>query len=204
MAQRTSSIRTDAAVAVHFEARLADGSLIDSTRGGPPLGLRLGFGEAPEAIEAALLRMQPGDWTEVTLAPEQAFGARDESRTLRLLRSLLPEELELREGKRLYMPYFDRGDGLGWVRRLDPASALLDFNHPLAGQPVHYELELAARDPEGDECLDVMEVCAADGDPGWSLVAPAGYSPDWLQRHRELFDLQGLQGTGEADRAPVG
>lgn len=139
-------------VSVHYTARLADGSVILSTHGEKggehPLEFDAGGADVIRALSDAVLGMQVGEKKLVQVAPEQGFGARDPE----LERSVPLAELP--PGTRAGERFEASAHGLAlpvWVREIGAKSALLDANHPLAGQHLFLEVELvssrSAQDP---------------------------------------------------------
>ena len=138
-------IRSGDRVSVHYTARLADGSVILSTHaqasGDHPLEFTAGGGEVIPGLSAAVLGMHEGQSRLVQIAPEHGFGARDPELERRVPLGELPAGI--RVGDR----FEASAHGLTlpvWVRELGPSDALLDANHPLAGQNLFLEVEVVS------------------------------------------------------------
>ena len=130
--------------------RLSDlvGHDIVNTFGGQPATLSLGTGELSPAIELRLMGLAEGTHTTFDLPPGEAFGERQPDMLQWVARKLL---LQLGDPNEKYQPgdvvQFPTPDGMGTYAgavqevRADGA-VLFDFNHPLAGQAVRFEVQL--------------------------------------------------------------
>jgi peptidylprolyl isomerase len=141
-------------VLVHYTARLADGSMILSTHGEQggeqPLEFTAGSADVIRALSEAVLGMLAGQKKLLAVEPEQGFGECDPE-----LERRVPIE-ELPPGTRVGDRFEASAHGLSlpvWVREIGQGKALLDANHPLAGQHLFLEVELvsavSAQDPHG-------------------------------------------------------
>jgi FKBP-type peptidyl-prolyl cis-trans isomerase SlpA len=127
-----------------------DGADIVNTFDEKPATLSLGTGELAPAIEAQLLGLEEGTHTTLTLAPGIAFGQRNpellQRVKLALLRELGDPDAEYHVGDVVQFPTPDgQGSYAGVVREVSAPEddwALFDFNHPLAGQAVTFEVKL--------------------------------------------------------------
>jgi FKBP-type peptidyl-prolyl cis-trans isomerase SlpA len=133
---------------LHYRMSDAQGQVIIDTFGGQPATLSLGQGELSPAIEQRLMGLEEGTRSVIDLAPGEAFGERQPEMVQWVARKLLNE---LGDPHEQYTPgdvvQFPTPDGLGQyagaVRELrDDGAVLFDFNHPLAGQPVRFEVQL--------------------------------------------------------------
>ena len=136
---------------LHYRLAGPDGADIINTFAGKPATLSLGTGELAPAIEARLIGLPEGTRTSFDLPAGEAFGDRNLDLLQRVKRSLLNELGDPDEaydiGDVVQFPTPDgQGAYAGVVReRSDDQAAewvLFDFNHPLAGQPVHFEVHL--------------------------------------------------------------
>ena len=132
---------------LHYRLAGPDGADIINTFADKPATLSMGSGELAPAMEARLLGLNEGTRTAFQLAAGEAFGARNPEMLQRVKRSLLaqmgdPDE-QYEVGDVVQFPTPDgRGVYAGVVRELGADWLLFDFNHPLAGQPVTFEVQL--------------------------------------------------------------
>jgi FKBP-type peptidyl-prolyl cis-trans isomerase SlpA len=137
-----SVVRADSLLTLHYRLALADDTELVSTFGGKPATLQLGSGELAPVLERCLIDLPVGERTVFLLEPEQAFGRHNPRLMQRFVRSELPDGGELRE---LALVEFATPDGAtytGLVRELTQDEALIDFNHPLAGKAIRFEVEV--------------------------------------------------------------
>lgn len=132
---------------LHYRLAGPDGTDLINTFDDKPATLSLGTGELAPAVEARLLGLAEGSRERFELAPGEAFGPRNPELLQRVSRALLREhgdpEAEYAVGDVVQFPAPDGSAGYaGVVREVGADSLLFDFNHPLAGQPVSFEVHL--------------------------------------------------------------
>ena len=132
---------------LHYRLSGPDGADLINTFNDKPATLSLGTGELAPAIEARLLGLAEGTRGSFELAPGEAFGERNPELLQRVKRSLLNELGDPDErysvGDVVQFPTPDgQGAYAGVVREVDGDALVFDFNHPLAGQPVTFEVQL--------------------------------------------------------------
>jgi FKBP-type peptidyl-prolyl cis-trans isomerase SlpA len=130
-------------VRLHFALLLESGEEIDTTRRGSPATLEIGDGNLLPGFEAVLLGMKAGDDAQIVIDPEAAFGERREENIQKLRRDRFSEELPLEPG---LMISFDGpgGELPGVVRRVMEREVEVDFNHPLAGRKIIFDVSVLA------------------------------------------------------------
>jgi FKBP-type peptidyl-prolyl cis-trans isomerase SlpA len=132
---------------LHYRLSGPDGADIINTFADKPATLSLGSGELAPAMEARLIGLPEGTRTSFELAPAEAFGERNPDMLQRVKLSLLhqlgdPDE-QYSLGDVVQFPTPDgQGAYAGVVREVSSDWLLFDFNHPLAGQPVTFEVQL--------------------------------------------------------------
>jgi FKBP-type peptidyl-prolyl cis-trans isomerase SlpA len=143
----TPTVGADSHLTLHYRISLADtGADVISTFGDRPATLTLGLGQMVEPLEQCLLGLHEGDEAAFDLPPERAFGARNPELLQRVARSLLDAHRDPSEpfvpGDLLEFPTPDGGRYAGVLKEIDERGALLDFNHPLAGQSIRFEVRI--------------------------------------------------------------
>ena len=132
---------------LHYRLAGPDGHSVVTTFDDKPATLSLGAGQLAPAIEQRLLGLAEGAHETFELAAGDAFGQRNPDLLQRVKLSLLHE---LGDADAVYAPgdvvQFPTPDGqgsyAGVVRETGADWLLFDFNHPLAGQPVKFEIKL--------------------------------------------------------------
>ena len=132
---------------LHYRLADADGAEVINTFADHPATLSLGTGELAPAMESRLLGMAEGERAVFDLAAGEAFGDRNPQLLQRVSRRLLDERGDPDEvyavGDVVQFPTPDgQGAYAGVVREVGEGWVLFDFNHPLAGRPVRFEVEL--------------------------------------------------------------
>ena len=132
----------DDTVRIHYTGKLEDGSIIDSSVDRDPLQLTIGKGEVIPGIEETLTGMEPGETKTTTLSPDQAFGERRDDLVTTVERRWLPADLEPSPGQKLQVPRSDGKPITVTVTDVNDATVTVDANHPLAGRPLVFEVQL--------------------------------------------------------------
>jgi FKBP-type peptidyl-prolyl cis-trans isomerase SlpA len=132
---------------LHYRLSGPDGAELINTFNDKPATLSLGTGELAPAMEARLLGLPEGTRQSFTLEAGEAFGERNPELLQRVKRSLLDElgdpDEQYHVGDVVQFPTPDgQGAYAGVVREIDGDALLFDFNHPLAGRPVTFEVQL--------------------------------------------------------------
>jgi len=131
---------------LHYRLGGPAGDIINTFEG-KPATLSLGTGELSPAVEECLLGMEEGTRKTFELPAGAAFGPRNPDMQQWLARKVLTDMGDPHEtytvGDVVEFPTPDgRGKFAGVVVQVKEASVLFDFNHPLAGQPVTFEVQL--------------------------------------------------------------
>ena len=137
----------DSHLTLHYRVSLArSGDDVISTFGGRPATLTLGLGQLAEPLERCLLGLAEGASATFELPPEQAFGPRNVDLLQRVSRAMLEANgapgATYQPGELLDFAAPGGGRYAGVVKEVDATGALLDFNHPLAGQPIRFEVRI--------------------------------------------------------------
>ena len=128
-------------VRVHYRGTLSDGSQFDSSEGRDPLEFEVGSGQVIPGFDAAVRTIELGEATTVTIAACDAYGERAEEAMqtfpLDFFGGQIPEigwavELEDQDGQRVPAT----------VAQVTDETVVLDFNHPLAGSDLTFEITL--------------------------------------------------------------
>ncbi|URQ61455.1 FKBP-type peptidyl-prolyl cis-trans isomerase [Pantoea alhagi] len=144
----TDSVQRDSAVLLHFTLKLEDGSTAESTRAnGKPALFRLGDGSLSEPLEAALLGLQSGDKKAFALEPEAAFGNVIPDLIQYFSRRDFMQAGEPEIGAIMLFTGMDGSEMPGVIREIAGDSITVDFNHPLAGHTVHFDIEVLEVNP---------------------------------------------------------
>lgn len=136
-------------VRVHYRGTLEDGTEFDTSEGRDPLEFTIGECQVIPGFEAAIAEMAVGDSTTIKLDAENAYGAyHEEAVQVVPVTSFTDDPYEGAvvqligpEGERL----------AATITRVEDDDVTLDFNHPLAGKELTFEIELVEVVPAGGE-----------------------------------------------------
>lgn len=128
-------------VQVHYRGTLDDGTEFDSSEGGEPISFTIGGGQVISGFENAVEGMETGEKKTQRFEAGDAYGERDEELVFTVGRDQVPEG-DIEVGDMLQVGFPDGSNTTVQVSALDDESVTLDANHPLAGQPLTFELEL--------------------------------------------------------------
>jgi FKBP-type peptidyl-prolyl cis-trans isomerase SlpA len=139
-------VTPSAYLTLHYRLATADGNDLITTFGGNPATLMLGQGQLAPFLEEALLGMAEGEHQTFDLAPGKAFGERNAELVRDVSRATLEENsapgADYRIGDLVDFAAPGGGRFAGILRELRDDGATFDFNHPLAGQALKFEVKL--------------------------------------------------------------
>lgn len=144
----SKSVQSNSAVLVHFTLKLEDGSTAESTRNnGKPALFRLGDGSLSEGLEQHLLGLKAGDKKAFSLEPDAAFGTPVPDLIQYFSRRDFMDAGEPEIGAIMLFTAMDGSEMPGVIREINGDSITVDFNHPLAGQTVHFDVDVLEVEP---------------------------------------------------------
>jgi FKBP-type peptidyl-prolyl cis-trans isomerase SlyD len=126
----------------HYTLRDAAGRVIDTSRGGAPMPFIEGAGQIIEGLEEPLVQMSTGEKRAVVVPPERGYGLREAELVQKVPKARLPVD-EIHVGDQ-FQTGPDRQAPVVTVMAIEGEDVLLDANHPLAGQELHFEVELVS------------------------------------------------------------
>lgn len=139
----TGLIGDKSEVLMHFDLKLEDGSAADSTRvNNKPAKLVMGDGSLTVNFEACLIGLQQGDKKSFTLPPDDAFGMPNPDNIHHMDKSRFAADTQLQPGTIMAFTQPDGSEIPGIIRDAVGDSVTVDFNHPLAGQTVIFDVEI--------------------------------------------------------------
>lgn len=142
-----STVQPGSFLTLHYRLAGPDGRDVINTFDDKPATLSLGTGQLAPAMESRLMGLGEGERATFELAAGEAFGERNpqmlQKVRLELLRELGDPDAEYAVGDVVQFPTPDgQGAYAGVVREVGEGWLLFDFNHPLAGQPVRFEVQV--------------------------------------------------------------
>jgi len=137
-----TTVRSDSYLTLHYRITTLDGEEFLSTFDMSPATLQMGGGQLADTLESALLGLPAGERFVFELEADAAFGQRNPRLIERIARASLPDGMELKENFVVEFTAPHGGSFAGFLRELDATHALFDFNHPLAGKAIRFEVEI--------------------------------------------------------------
>jgi FKBP-type peptidyl-prolyl cis-trans isomerase SlpA len=134
-------IGPDKEVTLHFALKLESGDVVDSTFDKQPATFKFGDGNLLPGFELALQGLKAGDKRSLRIEPEHGFGQPNPQNLQVMPRSQF-EGMELSEGLMVIFQDAAKGEVPGVVSRFDAQQVTIDFNHPLAGKVLTFEVEI--------------------------------------------------------------
>ena len=142
-----NTIQEGSFLTLHYRLCGPDGAELVNTFGASPATLSMGSGQLAATLEQRLIGLAEGAHARFVLDEGEAFGGHNPQLLQRVKRSLLadadPRAALAEVGKVVRFPTPDRaGSYSGLVREVGDDWLLVDFNHPLAGQRVSFEVQV--------------------------------------------------------------
>lgn len=128
-------------VTLHFALKLDDGSVVDSTFDKTPATFVVGDGNLLPGFEKALLGLSAGAKDSFVIKPENGFGQANPNNLQDFPRDQF-NDIELVEGLMLSFADAQKAELPGVVKSFDEQTVVIDFNHPLSGRDVIFEVEV--------------------------------------------------------------
>jgi FKBP-type peptidyl-prolyl cis-trans isomerase SlyD len=129
-----------------------DGEELDSSKDAGPLQFLAGHDNIVPGLEREMLGMKIGESKDVTVSPEDGYGEFDEDAYMEVPRSEFPEDMEIELGMELGVTDEDDNHQMAFVESFDDETVRLDFNHPLAGAELQFNVKVVGlREPTSEE-----------------------------------------------------
>jgi FKBP-type peptidyl-prolyl cis-trans isomerase SlyD len=144
-------VSDDVVVSIDYTLTV-DGEVVDTTQGDEPLQFLQGHQNIIPGLERELNGMKIGDIKEVTVPPAEAYGEVDPDNIIDVPRSEFPGEIPLEPGTELEVKNADGEVLSATIADVNKETVKLDFNHPLAGKQLTFDVKVvdlrAATDEE--------------------------------------------------------
>ncbi len=135
-------IAPDRRVTLHFALKLENGDIIDSTFDKAPATFTIGDGSLLPGFERKLFGLRKGSREQFHLLPEDAFGQPNPNNVQRFKRDQFDPALELHKGLVISFADASKAELPGVVSEFDAQHVVVDFNHPLAGKTIMFDVEI--------------------------------------------------------------
>jgi FKBP-type peptidyl-prolyl cis-trans isomerase SlpA len=137
-------------ICLHFSLVLEDGTVAETTRDdNDPLEFVVGDGTMIQGLELALYGLKAGERQTLTIEPKLAFGFPDPENVHVLPRAEFPEDMPLSRGVIIEFNTPAGDEVPGTVLEVNDNDVKVDFNHPLAGHEITFEVEILSVESPG-------------------------------------------------------
>jgi len=137
-------------VTLEYTLKNDQGEVLDTSEGAEPLSYIHGLGHIVPGLEKALEGKSQGEKFKVTIPPEEGYGERIEQMVQSVPKSEFKDLENLAPGIQFEIET-EQGPLLLTVLEVGDTEVLLDGNHPLAGMPLHFEVEISTIRKATDE-----------------------------------------------------
>ena len=135
-------IAEDTVVLIHYTLTNDAGEVIDSSAGGDPLAYLHGQGNIIPGLEKALEGRQAGDSLNVRVEPVEGYGLRDEGLVQKVPRRAFGGVADVQPGMQFHAQSSGGHTRVVTVTHVQGDMVTVDGNHPLAGTPLNFEVEI--------------------------------------------------------------
>ena len=129
-------------VKVHYNARLEDGTVFESSFKDKPLEFKIGNSEVFPRFEQTVIGMAPGDIRKVDIPAADAYGLHNKKMVTQIKREFLPGHIKPEVGQQLKIPQDDGDSIVVVITAVSDTMVTLDGNHPLAGRDLKFDIQL--------------------------------------------------------------
>lgn len=139
-------ITEQSSVTLHFALKTADGYTIDSNFAGRPARFTMGDGSLLPGFEKLLLGLRPGQTCSFRILPETGFGQTNPNNVQTLSRQQFGSNISLQPGLVVNFTDAAQGEVPGVIKAVTSDQVVVDFNHPLAGRELCFEVKIVQVD----------------------------------------------------------
>ena len=140
------NIAVNSVVSMNYKVATAAGEHVDASQPGEPLVWLSGQGQIIPGLEKALLGKITGDKLSVDIAAKDAYGEVDEELDIKVSRSQFPKDVQknLKEGFQFRAEHPTKAgeDVIFTIHAVEGDDVMVSGNHPLAGEALHFEVEI--------------------------------------------------------------
>jgi FKBP-type peptidyl-prolyl cis-trans isomerase SlyD len=145
-------VAQDKVVLIHYTLKNDAGSVIDSSAGGDPLAYIHGQGNIIPGLEKALEGRQKGDKVSVKVEPAEGYGVRDDALMQQVPRRAFGSVAKIEPGMQFHAQTSQGQTRVVTVTHVQGDMVTVDGNHPLAGENLHFDVEITeVRDATEEE-----------------------------------------------------
>ena len=145
------SVKKNVVVSMEYTLHV-DGEKIDSSEGQDPLEFLAGHGNIISGLEREMMGMKVGESKQVKVPPGDAYGEFDENAFMQVPKDQFPTDMPVEEGLELTVRDDSGQSRYARVDAVEGDNVTLNFNHPLAGDELHFNVKVVGlREPSVEE-----------------------------------------------------
>lgn len=138
-------------VTLHYTLKV-DEEVVDTSEGREPIQFVQGKEQIIPGLEAEIYGMSTGESKEVVIEPEKGYGELQPEAGMEVPKEEFPEEIPLEPGTELQLRNQNGEIINARIDSVEKDNVILDFNHPLAGKDLHFDVEVVdVREASADE-----------------------------------------------------
>jgi FKBP-type peptidyl-prolyl cis-trans isomerase SlyD len=147
----TETVQDGVVVSMEYTLHV-DGEQLDTSEGQGPLQFLVGYGNVISGLEQEMMGMKIGDSKNVVVQPENGYGEFDEEAFITVPRDQFPKDIPVEVDTELTVRDDEGHARYARVESIEGDTVRLDFNHPLAGAELHFNVKVVAlREPSEEE-----------------------------------------------------
>lgn len=164
MSEKTNpqQVADDVVVTMDYSLRV-DGEIVDSSEEEGPIQFLQGYGNIIPGLEAHLGGLAVGESLQVSVAAKDGYGEFDPEQIVDIPLDEFPEEISVEPGVELEMRDQDGDTLFARIISVGKSRAKLDFNHPLAGKQLDFDVTIVGLRPPTPEELEHGHVHGSEG-----------------------------------------
>lgn len=146
-----AKIHKNSTITISYMGKLDNGDVFKTVGEDAPLTLSLGKHELPPTLENGLIGFSKGDSVSIRVTPEEGYGSRQKLLVQNISRKSLGDTIVPRPGMILSLKVKKDGHEHqvpATVMEVTDDNIVIDYNHPLAGHHLTYQVKVLAVDPE--------------------------------------------------------
>ncbi len=159
-----SVVKNDNVVEIDYTLKNENGDVVDSSDGMEPLAFIMGKKNIIPGLESEIAGKSVGDSFNVTIAPEEAYGLRDEKMIQSVSKSEFGENADKVEVGHQFQIENQSGEPMiVRVVEVKDSEIVLDANHPMAGETLHFDVKIVSTREATQEELERGELVEDEG-----------------------------------------
>ena len=135
------TITDNKVVQMHYELKNDQGQVLDSSKGKDPMAYIHGKGNIIPGLEKELLNKTKGDKINTVVGPAEAYGIKDDQKIIKVAKKQFQGDSALEIGMQIQGETQGKME-VGTVEKIEGEEVTLNFNHPLAGETLHFDVEV--------------------------------------------------------------